>query len=140
MKGQVKALSIPLPPAVIIHDLAQARFALAPKLPVTLLSAPGAGSYLGCLWWRELLTLADFSGPSLLDCADAPGRALEALKLGLPGIVLTGPAQALPPLAAIAHGQGARLLTQPPSALNLAQFTAETRLIAWLGGMTGALA
>jgi hypothetical protein len=125
---------------VIIRNLAQVRLALAPNLPVTLLSAPGAAAYLGCLWWRELLAQADFSGPSLLDCADAPGRALEALKLGLPGVVITGPPQALPPLAAIAQNQGARLLTQAPQALNLAQFTAKTRLIAWLSGMTSPLA
>lgn len=125
---------------MIIHDLTHARLALTPNLPVTLLSAPGAAAYLGCLWWRELLARVDFSGPSLLDCADAPGRALEALRLGLPGIIITGPPQALPPLAAIAQSQGARLLTKAPQALNLAQFAAKTRLVAWLSGMTGTLA
>lgn len=43
------------PPAVIVHGLADARAAVAIGLPVTLLSAPGAGLYAGCLWWRGIV-------------------------------------------------------------------------------------
>jgi hypothetical protein len=119
------------PPAVMIHGLDHARTALAPGLPVTLLSAPGAATYAGCLWWREVLAQAGFTGPALLDCGDAPGRALEALKLGLSGVILS-PAQAV--VSQIGAAQGALVLTQAPPSLDLAQAGAARHLIAWLTG------
>lgn len=121
-------------PAVIIHSLAHARRALEPSLPVTLLSAPGAALYAGCLWWQKLLEQAEFKGTALLDCADAPGRALEALKLGLGGIVLQCPPAAFAVAAEIAAAQGALLLPHAPPALDLGQNGANRRLEAWLGG------
>jgi hypothetical protein len=122
-----------LPPAVMVHSLGQARLALAPARPVTLLSAPGAGMYAGCLWWSALLAAAGWTGPALLDCADAPGRALEALKLGATGIVLDCPPPAFAVVAGIAADQGAMLLAAAPPALDLAQRGAARRLAAWLG-------
>ncbi len=121
-------------PAVIVHSLEQARRALAPGRPVTLLSAPGAAVYAGCLWWQELLTQAAFNGVALLDCADAPGRALEALKLGLTGIVLRCPPAAFAVVAELAAAQNALLLAQAPPALDLAQPGAIRQLEAWLSG------
>lgn len=60
------------PPAVIVHGLDNARTALAPGRPVTLLSAPGAALYAGCGWWRALVRLAQVErGPG--DAQD-PGR------------------------------------------------------------------
>jgi len=123
-----------IPPAVIVHSLAQARLALAPARPVTLLSAPGAASYAGCLWWQKLLEQAGFTGPSLLDCADAPGRALEALKLGLPGLVLHASGPAFARIKDIAAAQGALLLPQAPAALDLARPVAARQLPHWLDG------
>ncbi len=122
------------PPAIIVHSLADVNRATACARPFTLLSAPGAALYAGCLWWRELLAATAFTGPSLLDCADAPGRALEALRLGLPGIILTGNPPAFPALAEIAAMQGAWLLPQAPRALDLASPGAARNLAAWLGG------
>lgn len=121
-------------PAVIIHSLQDARRALEPGLPVTLLSAPGAALYAGCLWWQKLLEQAEFTGTALLDCADAPGRALEALKLGLAGIVLHCPPTAFAVVAEIAAAQGAILLPHAPPALDLGQYGADRRLEAWLAG------
>ena len=45
------------PPAVIIHGIAEARFALGLAGPggVLLLSAPGAAGFLGPGWWQALL-------------------------------------------------------------------------------------
>ncbi len=67
-----------LPPAVVIHGLAMARQALAPGMPLTFLSAPGAGSYAGVGWWRAVIAAAGAptGTPDILDCGDAPGRAL----------------------------------------------------------------
>jgi hypothetical protein len=128
-----------LAPAIIIHSLQNARAALAPGRPVTLLSARGAALYAGCLWWAELLKAANHSGASLLDCADAPGRALEALKLGLPGIVLTCEPAAYKMVAAIAAAQNAILLPKPPPALDLAAYGALRKISAWLDDTTGTM-
>src|SRR5271168_4381219 len=85
-----------LPPAVMVHGLQQARAALAPGLPVTLLSGPGAGGYAGVGWWLALVALAAAGGPvppNVLDCGEATGRALEAVRAGQRLLVLrTNPA------------------------------------------------
>jgi len=119
--------------AVIVHGLEDAQAALAPGLPVTLLSAPGAALFGGCLWWRALMGAAGVKGVSLLDCADAPGRALEALRLGLPGIVFTGEVSARDVIAKVAARTGAVVLETAPPALDMAERGAARRLLAWLG-------
>jgi hypothetical protein len=121
-----------LPPAIIIHSLEDARLALAPGRPVTLLSAPGAALYGGCLWWAALLRQAGAQDVSLFDCAAAPGRALEALRLGLLGIVLTCEPVAYNVVAGIAAAQGAVLLPAAPLALDLADPGGKRRLSSWL--------
>ncbi len=126
-----------LPPAVVIHGLPHARLALRPGRPVTLLSAPGAASYAGVGWWRAVIAAAqaefpESNPPDVLDCADAPGRALEALSLGCRIIVLRlGPASA--DIAGRAAAQSAVLLNEPPTALDLGGRGALRRLDAWLG-------
>ncbi|MDR3504695.1 MAG: hypothetical protein P4L52_00440 [Acidocella sp.] len=122
-----------LPKAVIVHGLPGLRAALAPGYPVTLLSAPGAALYAGGLWWRELLAAADYTGPALLDCGPAPGRAWEALKLGLRGVVLA-PCPAWDQVEEYATAQGALLLAAPPPALDLATPGAPRHIAAWLTG------
>jgi hypothetical protein len=123
---------IEISPAVMVHSLAHVQCALALRRPVTLLSAPGAALYAGCLWWRQLLAESGFTDLALLDCADAPGRALEALKLGLGGIVLTCPPAAFATVSEIATAQHAVLLPQAPKALDLAQYGAVRHLETWL--------
>jgi len=125
---------IPLQPAVIVHSLAQARQVTATGRPATLLSARGAALYAGCLWWQELLAQSGFTGQAFLDCGDAPGRALEALKLGLTGLVLRCPAPAFAAVAEIAALHYATLLAAAPPALDLAEPGAARRLSAWLSG------
>ncbi|MBV8913575.1 MAG: hypothetical protein JOZ05_11120 [Acetobacteraceae bacterium] len=121
-----------LPPPIVIHGLEHARLALAPGRPVTLLSAPAAGLYAGCGWWRAVIAAAGCTGPDLLDCADAPGRALEALSLGCRGLVLR-PCPAWDSVAERAAAQGALLLRERPPALDLAEPGASRRIAAWLG-------
>jgi len=117
-----------LPPCVIVHDLDGARAALAPGLPVTLLSATGAGVFAGVGWWRALLTACGHTGPDLLDCGDAPGRALAALRAGQTRLVLRAPAAIRADIAA----RGALVLAAPPAALDLGQPGAARNLQAWL--------
>jgi hypothetical protein len=129
----VKALCMrEVSPAVIIHGLPDARAALAPGRPVTLLSARHAAGYAGCLWWCRVLQASGFTGTALLDCGTAPGRALEALKLGLRGVVLSCEPPAYAVIAELAAAQGALLLPVPPPALDLAQRGAARRLEGWL--------
>ncbi len=127
-----------LPPAIIIHGLPHALAALAPGLPVTLLSAPGAASYAGCGWWRAVVAAALRAQPGaavldVLDCADAPGRAMEALSAGCRLVVLH-PGRAWTDIAARAAASGARLLADAPPSLDLARRGADRRIMAWLIG------
>ena len=125
-----------LPPAVVIHGLPDALAALRSGRPVTLLSGPGAASYAGCGWWRALvaraLAEAGRDAPDVLDCADAPGRAAEALGAGCLLLVLDPGVPAFTDLAGRAAGLGATVLPVRPPALDLADPGARLRLDAWL--------
>ena len=122
-----------LPPAILIHGLGEARLAVNQPRPVTLISPPGAAISWGSLWWQALLSAADYKGPALLDCAQAPGRAAEALALGLKGLVLS-PCPNWNEIAGLAKQNGATLLSSRPPALDLRLPHAENRLKSWLGG------
>jgi hypothetical protein len=117
-------------PAVIVHERAHLDQVLALGRPVVLCSAPAAALYMGCGWWVALL--AAYTGPSLLDCADAPGRALEALREGLPGLILAPQVPAYNLVAQIAAKQGAVLLPAMPPALDMTGHGAARRLPSWL--------
>lgn len=126
-----------LPPAVVVHGLADARRALTVGRPVTLLSAPGAAGYAGCGWWRAMVEAARAEAPGLpaidlLDCLDQTGRAIEALRHGLRGLVLLPSAPARDDAAARARSLGAIVLHARPPALDLGQPGAARRLAAWL--------
>ena len=129
----------PLPRAVIVHSLADARAALAVRAPVTLLSAQGAALYAGCLWWRELMAAAGRDDPGtpftdVLDCADGSGQALAALRMNVTRLVLWREAPGWDQVAAIAAAHGGFLLDAAPAALDLGQRGAIRRLPAWLSG------
>jgi len=130
------------PPAVVIHGLPDARTALAPGFPVTLLSASGAALFGGCLWWREVVARARAESPGVavhdvLDCADASGQAMAALRIGVVHLVLWQEAPGWDAVAAIARSQGGEVLAEPPPALDLADSRAGRRLRDWLGRDTG---
>src|ERR1700712_19352 len=120
-------------PAVIVHGLADAKAALAPGLPVTLLSAPGAALFAGCLWWRQVVAGARAASPrtkviDILDCADASGAAMGALRSGVCRLVLWPHAPGWDSVAAIAEQQGGFILPEPPAALDFAARHAIRRL------------
>jgi hypothetical protein len=126
-------------PAVIVHGVADAKAALAPGLPVTLLSAPGAGLFAGCMWWREVVAAARACCPEteatdILDCADASGMAMGALRSGVCRLVLWPDAPGWSGVATIAERQGGFVLRQAPAALDLAHRNAIRRLHVWLRG------
>jgi len=131
-------------PAVIVNGLADAVTALraARGMPVTLLSAPGAALFAGCLWWREVVRQAreivpEADATDVLDCADASGLALSALRTGQQAIVLYEHSPGYAAVVAIARGCGARVLPAAPAALDLAGRGAARRLEEWLRGASG---
>jgi hypothetical protein len=125
-------------PAVTIHSAADARSALAPGLPVTLVSAPGAALYAGAGWWTALMAVARSEHPGrtftdILDCGDAPGRAAEALRAGQRILVLSAVAPAsFERVRLMAEALGAVLLPTMPETLDLARPGARRRLMDWL--------
>ena len=85
------------PPVIVVHGPAHARAALtaAAGRPLILLSPAGAAGLHGVVWWlrlletiREEFPAAPFTGA--LDCADGPGWAMAALRMGAERIVLAG--------------------------------------------------
>lgn len=126
-----------LPRAVIVHGLEDARTVLALGAPVTLLSAPGAAAYAGCGWWRALVAQArngfpDVAFSDLLDCGEASGQALAALRIGQANLVLSPAAPGWDAVAAIAAAQGGTVLRDAPPALDLAVPGDRRRLHDWL--------
>ncbi len=127
-----------LPQAVVVHGVQMAQLAVATAAPLggalTLLSAPGAGAYAGVGWWQALVALACPQGQvaHVLDCGEAPGRALEALRAGQRLLVLRCQPRVWQDLAERATANGGVLLAEPPAALDLGQPGATRRLRQWL--------
>jgi hypothetical protein len=126
-------------PAVIVHGLADARTVLAIGAPVTLLSAPGAALYAGCLWWRDMISAARLEYPAVaatdvLDCADGAGAAMAALRSGVTRLVLQGDLPAWDAVRQIAVRQDGFVLARPPLALDLGARDGAFRLRAWVLG------
>jgi hypothetical protein len=119
------------PPAITIHCVEHARLALASGRAVTLLSAPAAAVFAGPAWWRALIAACATQQPDVLDCADAPGRALEALAQGCARLILL-PCPAWPSVAERAKMAGALLLPGRPDCLDLADPASTRRIAAWL--------
>jgi hypothetical protein len=126
-----------LPPSVVVHGLADARAALAVGLPVTLLSAPGAALFAGSGFWHALMAQAkaeypNVTAPDILDCGNAAGYALAALRLGQRILIVAEGTPGREAVAAVAAASGAMLLATRPPALDLARRGALRRLPAWL--------
>ena len=126
------------PRAVAVHSLAQALSATRAGVPVTLISGRGAGWYAGAGWWRAMMAAVrsdqtqEFA--DILDCADAPGAAMAALRLGQRLIVLDADCPALARVTAVAAALGSEVLTQRPPCLDLGDPAAERELAHWLAG------
>lgn len=124
-------------PAVVVHSLADARVVLACGRPVTLLSGEAAALYAGCGWWRALTEAARVEFPlvaigDLLDCADASGQALAALRVGLRHLILAPDAPGRERVATIVAGLGGVLLAERPAALDFAESADRRRLHEWV--------
>lgn len=130
--------------AVTVISLKQAKAALAAALaldvPVVLISAPGASAYVGAGWFDALVSIAKAAYPNadfkaVLDCGDAPGHALAALRHGFKAIRYEGASQRQ--IEDIAAQSGATVLRERPDALELTEAddpaVSEAICRSWLG-------
>ena len=111
-------------PCVVVRGAADARLAASVGRRFTLLSARAAASFAGCLLWQAIARDARLAFPALvdadiLDCADAPGRALEALRLGQRVLVLDARAPGFADLCGRAATVGATVLPSRPPFFDL---------------------
>lgn len=81
------------------------------------LSEEGAAAFLGAAGFRALL--GEHWPEGILDCGDAPGFALEALRLGARALVLAPELPAFPSLERLAREEGAEILPVRPPAIAL---------------------
>jgi hypothetical protein len=114
--------------AITIHGLADARTALmaaqALRVPVTLISGPGGGSYAGPAWFNAVVNEASAAFPgvritAILDCDDAAGHALGAFRAGTKAVRFTGRDDVAAKLRDIAAAIGAELITEDIETLDL---------------------
>jgi len=110
------------PYRIRVHSLAHARAALMAAREagrIVILDSPaGAAGWHGIGWWRRLVrALAEEFGDvaTVLDCGDAPGHALAALRAGCRGIRLRAAAATLSRVGGIAAALGATVEDAPPT-------------------------
>lgn len=142
--GSTVTARVSFPPAVTVHGLAGARAALAAAGPrgVLLLSAPGAGGFAGPAWFLGVVRAAAAAHPGVapyaaLDCADAPGTALAALRAGVRMVLLDGACPGFAAVSAAAAEVGAQVLPGRPASLDIGGLDLRrrddlARLAAWL--------
>ena len=129
---------------IIVHHLGHAVAALgaakALGVPVSLRSAPGAAAYLVCRLLRDMNTAAIVEVPgvearAVLDCGDASGHALNALRQGVRAVRLDAHADVRARVGDIAHQLGAALDEDAAPALDLLNADdAGTASRQWLSG------
>lgn len=132
----------------MIHSLAHAVTALKAAeeagTPITLLSPPDFAAYGGAGFFNAIVRRARAKVPAarseaVLDCGDAPGVALEALRAGVEAVRFGGRPSVRKKIAEIAAAHGAQLFTVRPQALDLLDAAdARAACRAWLGARTRA--
>jgi hypothetical protein len=113
--------------AIKVHGLGDALKAAAVAqelgVPVTLISAPDAAASMGPGWFSAITKCLGDTYPELeleavLDCGDAVGFALAALRRGVKAIVFSGGTSTTKKLEDIAHAYNARIMKRPKQILD----------------------
>ncbi len=138
-------LTADLPPAVRIHGIEEARIPLAVArhlgVPMTLVSAPGAAGHAGAGWWTALVAILreeypDVAFVAVLDCGQAPGQVLAAIRAGCADIAFNGPDDVTARLDDIAAQAGSRLHRPIGRVLDLRGIRrSRDAVTAWLTGV-----
>ena len=114
---------------IVVHSRDHARAALAAAgelgIAVTLASPPGFAAYGGAGYFVRMIAaagegLADVDHDAVLDCGDAAGHALGALREGVTCIAIRLPRERRDRLAEIAATYGAKIVAPVRGALDLA--------------------
>ena len=92
---------------VRVHDLEEARRALAATPDAVLVTAPDMAHFAGVGFWHAVEH--ELSRSVVLDCADDAGLVMAALRQGLRDLLFTGRADVALRLAGMAAASGARL-------------------------------
>ena len=113
------------PPRIRFHSLFHVRAAVAAASEcgavVVLESPPAAAGYWGPTLFLAMLDQAGGArDDAVLDCGDAPGHALAALRAGVKAVRLSAAPEVTAAVADIAEKLGARLETVPSAVLDLA--------------------
>ncbi|MFO0995489.1 MAG: hypothetical protein U1F33_02320 [Alphaproteobacteria bacterium] len=120
------------------HALAALQAAGATGTEIVLLSPEGFALYGGAGLFASIIAEASRQCPTvafraMLDCADAPGYALSALRIGIKAVRLGGRAEARRRVGEIARKLGAEVVARRPRALELLdRADAEAACRAWL--------
>lgn len=122
---------------VIVHDLRQARDALAAAAelgaPMQLTSAPGAAAYAGVGYLHALGRAAGHE--LLIDCGDDAGLVMAALRTGCRRLVFSGSSETFARLDDMADQLGATIRhdMEPAPVLELQPADdARARCLSWL--------
>ncbi len=131
------------PRIIIVHGIAHARAAAAAAatldVAVRIRSAPGAAAYGGAGWFLEIIDIVRAEYPNArieasLDCADAPGYAMAALRRGAAMIRFRGTKTAGGKVAQLAAAHGAVLDKSRAAPLDLSGVgDPESACLGWLG-------
>ncbi len=126
-----------------MHGIAHARAAAAAAatlgVAVRIRSAPGAAAYGGAGWFLEIIDIVRAEYPNArieasLDCADAPGYAMAALRRGAEMIRFRGTKTAGEKIAQLANAHGAVLDKSRAAPLDLSGIgDPESACLGWLG-------
>lgn len=129
--------------AVTVHGLDDAMRAGAAAhalgVPLTLISAPAAAASMGPAWFAEMVRNLERAYPDLdveavLDCGDAAGYAMAALRCGVRAIRFSGRPAVAGKIEDIAAAYGARLVERPYRILDPRRARdADAALRQWLG-------
>ena len=108
-RGAGTALSQPL--VIYVHDLGQARAALAAAQALgrdaVLVTGPDLAAFAGVGFWHAVATA--LGPPVVVDCADDAGLAMAALRQGCRDLLFTGPEAIAVKLDSMAAQLGGRL-------------------------------
>ncbi len=131
------------PRIITVHGIAHARAAAAAAatlgVAVRIRSAPGAAAYGGAGWFLEMIDIVRAEYPNArieasLDCADAPGYAMAALRRGAEMIRFRGTKTAGEKIAQLADARGAVLDKSRAAPLDLSGIgDPESACLGWLG-------
>ncbi len=126
-----------------MHGIAHARAAAAAAatlgVAVRIRSAPGAAAYGGAGWFLEMIDIVRAEYPNArieasLDCADAPGYAMAALRRGAEMIRFRGTKTAGEKIAQLADARGAVLDKSRAAPLDRSGIgDPESACLGWLG-------